>query len=85
MIADDEGHRSLAFRIGRPPVEGRLEVAGNGLEQLATGREFTLPTGYEVLETTGERIGLCIAAHLHNVCASGRVLGVSVEGHLGCR
>src|SRR5271165_6190829 len=83
MIADDEGHRSLAFRIGRPPVEGRLEVAGNGLEQLATGRELTMPAGNEVLETTGERIGLCIAAHLHHVCASGRVLGVSVENHLG--
>ena len=43
MIADDKGHRSLAFRIGRSLVEGRLEVASNGLEQLATGREFTLP------------------------------------------
>ncbi len=66
-------------------MEVRLEVAGNGLEQLATGRKITLPAGYEVLETTGERIGLCIAAHLHHVCASGRVLGVSVESHLGCR
>src|SRR4029453_18009567 len=85
MIAGHERWRSLAVRTGRPHVEGRLEVAGNGLEQLATGREFTLLAGYEVLETTGQRVRLCIAAHLHHVCAPGWVLGVSVEGHLGCR
>ena len=85
MNADAERHRLLAFRVGRPLVEGRLDVAGKGFEQLATGREFTLPAGDEVFEPTGERIGLRIAANLHHVCASGRVLGVSVEGHLGCR
>ena len=83
-MAGAQRHQSLAFRTGRPLVDARLEVAGNGLEQLATGPEFTLPAGYEVLETTGERVQLCIAAHLHYICAAGRVLGVSVEGHLGC-
>ena len=58
VIAGDERRRSLAFRIGRPLVVGCLEVAGNGLEQLATGREFTLPAGYEVLEPTGECVRL---------------------------
>ena len=52
-------------------MRGRLEVAGKGLEQLATGRELTLPAGHEVFETTGERIGVRIAAHLHHVGASG--------------
>jgi len=84
MIAGDEGHRSLTFRIGWPLVVDPLEVASNGLEQFATGREFTLPAGYEILETTGKCTRLCIAAHLHHVCAAGRVLGVSVEGHVGC-
>jgi hypothetical protein len=32
-----------------------------------TGRGITLPAGYEVLETTGDRIELCIDAHLHHV------------------
>ena len=65
MIAGAERHRSLAFRIGRPLVEGRLEVTGDRREQLATRREFTLPAGNEVLEATGECFGVCIAANLH--------------------
>jgi hypothetical protein len=85
MVAEAERHGSRSFRFGRPLLEGRLEVANNGLEQLATGREVTLPAGNEVLETAGERSGLCIAAHFHDVGASGRVLGVSVESHFGCR
>jgi hypothetical protein len=58
-------------------MEGRLEVASNGLEQLATGRE--LHSGqYEVRDD--RRAHPFIAAHLHHVCASGWVFGVSVEG-----
>jgi hypothetical protein len=51
MIADVQA-RSLAFRIGRPLVRSP-HVAGNGLEQLATGREFCRPLSSK---TTGERL-----------------------------
>ena len=78
-----EWHRSLGFRM--PLREGGLEIASDGLEQLATGREFTLLARYEVLETTGERVRRRIAAQLQYVCPSGRVLGVSIKGHRSCR
>ena len=81
MGAGDERHRSLTFRIGGPLIDARREVAGDGIEQFATGCEFVLPSGNEVLETTGKGMRFRIAADFHDVRTSARVFRLRVKRH----
>ena len=75
--------QSPSRRVARAFGGARFEVAGNGFEQFATGCEVALPAGDEVLETTDQRTGLCVAAHFQHVGSSAWIFRFSVESH--CR
>lgn len=69
----------LSRCIGRPLVGARFEVAGNGVEQLATGCELALLAGDQVLETASKRVGLGVAAQFQNVRPPVGIFGFAVE------
>ena len=59
--------RRAVSSVGRGVRGDRIDLAGDGVEQLATGAELEALAGDQVLEATGERVGCGIAAQLEHV------------------
>jgi hypothetical protein len=55
------------FRLASCPGQARLEIASKRLGQLVSGHELALLAGDEVLEPSGESIGLRVAANLQRL------------------
>src|ERR1700674_1973394 len=84
MALRQEFVSSLRHRIGRSPTRVHFQVDGDRLEQFATGCKLALVTGDKVLEPSGKRTGLCIAAHLEHVGSPVRILGFRIKSHDMC-